>query len=53
MAGADVLAEARAAGAAYGATMPPFTDEQADKIAALLAPYWPRKTAAQAAPTAA
>lgn len=35
------LTDVKAAGAALGASMPPFTDAQADRIAALLAPYWP------------
>lgn len=44
------LADVRAAGAAYGATMPPPTSDQAGLVAALLAPYWPQRPAdAQAA----
>jgi hypothetical protein len=52
------LADIEAAGAALRAAhraagTPPLTQAQADRVAALLAPYWPRMTAAQAAPHAA
>lgn len=40
------LDEVRAAGAAAGAAMPPLTQDQADLIAAILAPYQPRSAAA-------
>jgi hypothetical protein len=55
------LAEIEAAGAALGAAMRPLTQEEADRVAALLAAYQPAlplpreqdMTAAQAARTAA
>jgi hypothetical protein len=34
------LDETREAGALTGAAMPPLTQAQADRIAAILAPYW-------------
>lgn len=40
------LDEVRAAGAALGAAMPPLTQDQADLIAAILAPYQDRRAAA-------
>ena len=47
------IAEIDAAARDLAATWPPLTQEQADHAAALLDPYLPRMTAAQAAPTAA
>jgi hypothetical protein len=39
------LAEIEAAGLAAGAAMPPLTQEQVDRIATILAPWWPPSAA--------
>jgi hypothetical protein len=41
--GLRTLAEIEAAGARLGAAMPPLTQEQVDRVAALIAPYWPKR----------
>lgn len=40
------LDEVRAAGAALGAAMPPLTQDQANLVAAILAPYQDQKATA-------
>jgi hypothetical protein len=48
------LAEIEAAGTELGRSFPPLSQEQADRVAALLAPYLtPRMTEGQANPQAA
>jgi hypothetical protein len=47
------LDEIREAGAQAGAALPPLTQAQADRIAAILAPYWRLRAAREAAQQAA